>query len=51
MEIKSKIVATTVLLALVGTANADLERVGPISPSNGFPIWYQDHNGELTPIK
>ena len=34
--------AATVFTA---SAFADLARVGPIDPANGFPLWYQDKNG------
>ncbi|HET9696189.1 MAG TPA: hypothetical protein VFP40_04925 [Terriglobales bacterium] len=27
------------------TAEAQLARVGPVDPANGFPTWYQDQNG------
>src|SRR4051794_11988108 len=32
-------------LATLGTANAQLARVGPVNPSHGFPEWYQDYTG------
>lgn len=35
-------VAVFVLLAFAGTALAALDAVGPISPDNGFPLWYRD---------
>ena len=42
--------AVTLLSALLIAATASaqvqgLERVGPTSPSNGYPLWYQDKSG------
>jgi hypothetical protein len=42
--------AVTLLTALLMAATVSaqtqgLERVGPTSPSNGFPLWYQDKTG------
>jgi hypothetical protein len=34
-----------VLLILVPSARADLFRVGPVDPANGYPRWYQDATG------
>ena len=31
--------------ALVPTAHAALQRVGPVNPANGYPAWYQDTTG------
>jgi len=32
-------------LLFAATSHADLFRVGPVDPSNGYPEWYQDSNG------
>lgn len=43
-----KTILWTVLLLLVAlatSASAQLARVGPINPANGFPAWYQDKTG------
>ncbi len=33
------------LLGILGVAQADLARIGPIDPANGYPAWYQDKTG------
>lgn len=39
------LVAMSVLILLIATTvQADLRRVGPVDPTNGFPVWYQDHS-------
>lgn len=39
------IVAAVAMLGSAGTANADLQARGVVSPLNGYPAWYQDFNG------
>jgi hypothetical protein len=40
------VLALPILLCFViGTSTAQLARVGPLNPANGFPSWYQDNNG------
>ncbi len=41
-------------MTMTNAALAELQRVGPIDPANGFPAWYQDRNGlalELCDVK
>lgn len=46
MLIKSASVLLAIFFALGSmTANAVLERVGPVDPANGFPAWYMDTSG------
>src|SRR5512146_402112 len=48
VELKKLTFWTTLLLLLVLSASsafAQLARVGPIDPANGFPSWYQDKTG------
>ena len=42
------VIATSIALAFVGTANAALDRMGPISTAStigGYPTWFQDKTG------
>jgi len=42
------VIATSIALAFVGTANAALDRMGPISTATaigGYPTWFQDKSG------
>lgn len=48
MSIRKLFRSTLALLSaaiFTTSALADLARVGPIDPANGFPLWYQDLNG------
>ena len=46
MLTKSVSVLLAIFFALSSmTANAVLERVGPVDPANGFPKWYMDITG------
>ncbi len=42
-RIRSLLAALPLLIA--ATAQAALERVGPVVPANGYPAWYQDKTG------
>lgn len=37
--------AVLVIVSFSHAAHAALAAVGPVSPQNGFPLWYQDTNG------
>jgi hypothetical protein len=50
MKQLAKITAAAAMLALASAASADLNRVGPTNPSNGFPLWYQDLSGQVLDI-
>jgi VCBS repeat-containing protein len=39
------IAALLTLIVLAPSANAQLARMGPIDPNNGYPQWYQDKTG------
>jgi hypothetical protein len=41
----SSALTATALLGLAQSSHAQLARVGPISPVNGYPMWYEDANG------
>jgi hypothetical protein len=40
-----RLVMTLLLVLGAGPAFAQLERVGPVAPANGYPAWYQDKTG------
>ncbi len=50
-----KLIAASIAAMMIAPpVLADLQRVGPIDPANGFPVWYQDRNGlalELCDVK
>src|SRR5690242_14613856 len=39
------LVSVVLLLSLAAAGFAQLARVGPVDPFDGFPKWYQDKNG------
>ena len=46
LELRSRSVAPLALFLLaVPAAFAQLERVGPVNPATGYPVWYQDKSG------
>ncbi len=42
---KKTMVASIAAIVLAQPALAVLQRMGPVDPANGFPVWYQDTNG------
>ena len=45
MKNKVKLLCAVLLLGSIGISQAELARVGPIDPNNGYPVWYQDKTG------
>ena len=45
LQIKKTIAASIIAMTLVPSAQALLQRTGPLDPANGYPAWYQDANG------
>lgn len=40
-----RLLSLLALAAITPCTMADLYRVGPVNPSNGYPLWYQDSTG------
>ncbi len=52
--LKKAVAAGLAAMMLASSAQAVLQRVGPVNPANGFPAWYEDRNGlalELCDVK
>jgi hypothetical protein len=44
-QISRTLAVVSILFLAPVTAQAALQRVGPVDPANGYPVWYQDGSG------